>query len=120
MNKITQARDALSTDHTLLRIRRDGTRAARALPSASLNYIVDKAPVVQWLPKYNPRWILNDALAGLTVGALLIPQGLAYAKIATIPGEFGLMSSWLPAFIYFFMGTSKGKFFVAFMELEQH
>jgi len=109
MNKIRQARDALSTDHTLLRVRRDGARAARALPSSSVNYIVDKAPVVQWLPKYNPRWILNDALAGLTVGALLIPQGLAYAKIATIPGEFGLMSSWLPAFIYFFMGTSKGR-----------
>jgi sodium-independent sulfate anion transporter 11 len=117
MNKIRQARDALSTDHTLLRVRRDGARAARALPSSSVNYIVDKAPVVQWLPKYNPRWILNDALAGLTVGALLIPQGLAYAKIATIPGEFGLMSSWLPAFIYFFMGTSKGRSFNAFMEL---
>ncbi|KAI8284064.1 hypothetical protein K4K60_002226 [Colletotrichum sp. SAR11_57] len=37
----------------------------------------------------------------------MIPQALAYAKIATIPGEFGLYSSWLPAAIYVFMGTSK-------------
>jgi len=40
---------------------------------------------------------------------MLIPQSLAYAKIATIPGEYGLMSSWLPNFLYFIMGTSKGK-----------
>jgi sodium-independent sulfate anion transporter 11 len=41
---------------------------------------------------------------------MLIPQSLAYAKIATISGEFGLMSSWLPNFLYFIMGTSKGKY----------
>jgi MFS superfamily sulfate permease-like transporter len=60
----------------------------------------------------NPRWILNDVLAGITVGVLLIPQSLAYAKIATIPGQYGLMSSWLPNFLYFFMGTSKGALFL--------
>jgi sodium-independent sulfate anion transporter 11 len=52
--------------------------------------------------------LLNDTLAGITVGVLLIPQSLAYAKIATIPGQYGLMSSWLPNFLYFIMGTSKG------------
>ncbi|KAF2787531.1 hypothetical protein K505DRAFT_367278 [Melanomma pulvis-pyrius CBS 109.77] len=107
MKFVTQARDALATDHTLERVRRDGARVARAFPSASWNYLVDKVPVVHWLPRYHPRWVLNDLLAGVTVGALLIPQALAYAKIATIPGEFGLMSSWLPGLIYFFMGTSK-------------
>jgi hypothetical protein len=39
---------------------------------------------------------------------LQIPQGLAYAKLADIPVEAGLMSSWLPALIYAIMGTSKG------------
>ncbi|KAF2709084.1 hypothetical protein K504DRAFT_433917 [Pleomassaria siparia CBS 279.74] len=107
MKYITQARDALANDHTIQRVLRDGTKIARALPSASANYVTDKVPVIFWLPKYNPRWVLNDVLAGLTVGALLIPQGLAYAKIATIPGQFGLMSSWLPGLLYFFMGTSK-------------
>jgi sodium-independent sulfate anion transporter 11 len=72
-------------------------------------YVLQKAPIVQWLPKYNPRWFLNDTLAGITVGVLLIPQSLAYAKIATIPGEYGLMASWLPNFLYLIMGTSKGE-----------
>jgi sodium-independent sulfate anion transporter 11 len=40
---------------------------------------------------------------------MLIPQGLSYAKIATIPIEHGLYSSWLPAAIAVFLGTSKGK-----------
>lgn len=109
MEFVKRTREALTTDHTLLRARRDGGRALRALPSASAQYLVEKVPVVHWLPKYNPRWILNDMLAGITVGVLLIPQSLAYAKIATIPGQYGLMSSWLPNFLYFFMGTSKGQ-----------
>jgi MFS superfamily sulfate permease-like transporter len=55
------------------------------------------------------RWLLNDLIAGLTVGLMLIPQGLSYAKLAGIPVQYGLMSSWLPSAIYAFMGTSKGE-----------
>lgn len=100
--------DAISTDITINRTIRYGAKAARAAPSVAAQYLVERVPVVHWLPRYNPRWLLNDTLAGVTVGVLLIPQSLAYAKIATIPGEFGLMSSWLPNFLVFIMGTSKG------------
>ncbi|KAH9882251.1 hypothetical protein J1614_001423 [Plenodomus biglobosus] len=103
------AREAIATDTTLQRTVRYGGKALRAAPSVAGQYLVEKAPVIHWLPRYNPRWLLNDTLAGITVGVLLIPQSLAYAKIATIPGEYGLMSSWLPNFLYFIMGTSKGK-----------
>ncbi|KAF1350572.1 hypothetical protein EJ07DRAFT_184018 [Lizonia empirigonia] len=98
---------ALSTDITISRTIRYGEKAVRAAPSVAAQYLVERVPVVHWLPRYNPRWLLNDTLAGITVGVLLIPQSLAYAKIATIPGEFGLMSSWLPNFLVFIMGTSK-------------
>ena len=104
-----RTREALVTDITLQRTVRYGGKAFRAFPSVAGQYLVEKAPVIYWLPKYNIRWLLNDTLAGITVGVLLIPQSLAYAKIATIPGEFGLMSSWLPNFLYFIMGTSKGE-----------
>ena len=99
---------ALSTDITIDRTIRYSGKAVRAAPSVAAQYIVERVPVVHWLPRYNPRWLLNDTLAGITVGVLLIPQSLAYAKIATIPGEYGLMSSWLPNFLVFIMGTSKG------------
>ncbi|KAI8942890.1 hypothetical protein NX059_000930 [Plenodomus lindquistii] len=102
-----KTKEAIATDITLQRTVRYGEKAIRATPSVAGQYLIEKVPVVHWLPRYNPRWLLNDVLAGITVGVLLIPQSLAYAKIATIPGEFGLMSSWLPNFLYFFMGTSK-------------
>ncbi|KAJ4331540.1 hypothetical protein N0V87_009084 [Didymella glomerata] len=98
---------AVSTDITINRTIRYGNKAVRAAPSVAAQYLIERVPVVHWLPRYNPRWLLNDTLAGITVGVLLIPQSLAYAKIATIPGEFGLMSSWLPNFLVFIMGTSK-------------
>lgn len=103
-----RAKVALTTDVTLERTLRYGTKAVRAAPSVAGQYLLEKAPIIGWLPKYSPRWLLNDTLAGITVGVLLIPQSLAYAKIATIPGEYGLMSSWLPNYLYFIMGTSKG------------
>lgn len=108
MDYIKRVGEAISTDRTLQRAKRDSVRVARALPRATGDYLIEKAPVVQWAPKYQPRWLLYDALAGITIGVLLIPQALAYAKIATIPGQYGLMSSWLPNFLYFIMGTSKG------------
>ena len=92
----------IQTDENLARAQVYSRKAVRAFPS--------KVPIVQWAPQYNPRWILNDIVAGLTIGVMLIPQGLSYAKIATIPIQFGLMSSWLPAVIYTVMGTSKGTF----------
>ena len=104
-----RSREAIATDTTLQRTVRYGNKAVRAAPSVAGQYLLQKAPIIQWLPKYNPRWLLNDTLAGITVGVLLIPQSLAYAKIATIPGPYGLMSSWLPNFLYLVMGTSKGK-----------
>ncbi|ORY18832.1 sulfate permease [Clohesyomyces aquaticus] len=107
MSFLNKIRSGIRSDHTLHRVNLECSKAARALPSSSFEYVLEKVPIVQWLPKYNPRWVLNDILAGITVGVLLIPQALAYAKIATIPGEFGLMSSWLPNFLYFIMGTSK-------------
>lgn len=99
--------EAFSTDVTINRTIRYGGKAFRAAPSVAAQYLIERVPVVHWLPRYNPRWLLNDTLAGITVGVLLIPQSLAYAKIATIPGEYGLMSSWLPNFLVFIMGTSK-------------
>jgi sodium-independent sulfate anion transporter 11 len=117
MDFIKRSKKALAADHTLQRARRDGAKAGRALPRAAGNYLVEKVPIVHWLPMYNPRWVLNDLLAGITVGVLLIPQALAYAKLATIPPEYGLMSSWLPNFLYFIMGTSKGK---PFLPLRSH
>jgi sodium-independent sulfate anion transporter 11 len=108
MGLVSRTKQFVAEDRNIQRAGQHGAKAARALPRATGKYLLDKVPVVHWAPQYSPRWLANDALAGITVGVMLIPQALAYAKIATIPGQYGLMSSWLPNFLYFFMGTSKG------------
>lgn len=108
--KVVEAVKAdLRTDVTWNRVGRLTVKGARALPSTSLQYLLDKVPIVGWLPRYSPQWIFNDVIAGLTLGLMLIPQGLSYASLATIGVEYGLMSSWFPSALYAFMGTTKGE-----------
>lgn len=44
---------------------------------------------------------------GLTVGVVVVPQGMAYAKLAQLPVQFGLYSSFMGVLIYWFFATSK-------------
>ena len=44
-------------------------------------------PILGWLPKYQRSWLRLDLIAGLTVVALLIPEGMAYAQIAGMPPQ---------------------------------
>ncbi|KAL2879267.1 hypothetical protein SGCOL_005393 [Colletotrichum sp. CLE4] len=105
--KVEKVKDEFATDASIARARDFVVQGAPKLPSAAGVYLLEKVPIVQWLPKYNPKWLITDFIAGLTVGVMLIPQSLAYAKIATIPIANGLYSSWLPAAFAVFMGTSK-------------
>ncbi|KAG7255854.1 hypothetical protein CRUP_038606, partial [Coryphaenoides rupestris] len=69
----------------------DGTRLLRArLPRARL-------PIFTWLPRYRPReWLLGDSVAGLTVGVLHIPQGMAFALLTSVAPVFGSLHLLLP------------------------
>ncbi|KAK3988917.1 sulfate transporter family-domain-containing protein [Cladorrhinum sp. PSN332] len=107
MKLFNTVKESLLNDYTWNRVGRLAAKGARALPRASAEYVLDKFPIIGWLPRYNYRWLVNDVIAGLTIGLMLIPQGLSYAKIATIPVQYGLMSSWLPSAVYAFMGTTK-------------
>jgi sodium-independent sulfate anion transporter 11 len=44
---------------------------------------------------------------GITVGAVVVPQSMAYAKLAQLDPEFGLYSSFMGVLIYWFFATSK-------------
>ena len=48
-------------------------------------WLLDKFACIKWLVRYNPRWLLADVIAGLTVGLMVVPQALAYATIARLP-----------------------------------
>ena len=64
-------------------------------------------PILHWLPNYQKSYFNGDLFAGLTVGVMLIPQGMAYALIAGLPPVYGLYASIVPQLIYAILGTSR-------------
>jgi SulP family sulfate permease len=64
-------------------------------------------PALDWLPGYKQEQLKGDLSAGLTVGVMLIPQGMAYAMIAGLPPIYGLYASTIPLIIYALLGTSR-------------
>ena len=64
-------------------------------------------PILKWGPKLSKKAIKNDFIAGITVGIMLVPQGMAYAMLAGLPPVFGLYAALVPQVIYALMGTSR-------------
>jgi SulP family sulfate permease len=73
-----------------------------------MKFILKKRmPLLDWFPNYQKDWLRGDISAGLTVGVMLIPQGMAYASIAGLPPVYGLYASIIPIIIYAIFGTSR-------------
>lgn len=64
-------------------------------------------PSVEWIKNYNKKWLSGDISAGLTVGVMLIPQGMAYSMLAGLPPIYGLYAVTIPLIIYALLGTSR-------------
>ncbi|GAT27372.1 sulfate transporter [Aspergillus luchuensis] len=72
-----------------------------------LMYFYNLFPFLSWITKYNLQWFFGDLVAGITVGAVVVPQGMAYAKLAELPVQYGLYSSFMGVLVYWFFATSK-------------
>ncbi len=59
------------------------------------------------LDGYQRRWIVRDVLAGLSAGAVVVPQAMAYATIADLPVQVGLYTCIVPMLVYALLGGSR-------------
>ena len=64
-------------------------------------------PILSWLPEYDRSWLTFDAIAGLTLWGLLVPEAMAYAGIAGLPPQAGLYTLVLSLLVYALLGTSR-------------
>ena len=65
--------------------------AARAAARPGLGWRL--VPALDALRGYRARDARSDAVAGLTVAAVAVPQAMAYAMVAGLPAEYGLYTA---------------------------
>ncbi|ROP74594.1 SulP family inorganic anion transporter [Curtobacterium sp. PhB115] len=56
---------------------------------------------------YDRRWLSRDVIAGLSAGAVVVPQAMAYATIANLPVQVGLYTCMAPMVVYALLGGSR-------------
>lgn len=60
------------------------------LPHLIQDYFISLFPIATWIHRYNVQWLIRDLIAGITVGIVVVPQSMGYAKIAELPAQYGL------------------------------
>ncbi|RAR14062.1 sulfate permease [Stemphylium lycopersici] len=70
-------------------------------------YVRELFPSARWIRRYNLHWLAGDAIAGITVGLVVVPQAMAYASLARLSPAFGLYTTFTGACLYWIFGTSR-------------
>ena len=65
------------------------------------------APGIQLLRTYRSEWFRSDFVAGLSLAAVALPIGIAYAQLAGFPPVIGIYSCILPPVAYALFGSSR-------------
>jgi high affinity sulfate transporter 1 len=75
---------------------------------ALLRSIVEpRVPILTWARTYDRAWLRPDLIAGLTSWAVGVPIALAYAGLAGMPPEVGLVTAFAALAAYACLGTSR-------------
>ncbi len=64
-------------------------------------------PPAQWLATYQPRWLIRDLVAGVTLAAYGVPVSLAYASLAGLPPQYGVYGYLFGGLCYALFGSSR-------------
>jgi SulP family sulfate permease len=64
-------------------------------------------PITQWLPAYPREWLRSDLTAALTSWGVMVPVALAYAGLAGVPPELGLVTAFVALAVYAVFGSSR-------------
>ncbi|XP_019751227.1 solute carrier family 26 member 10 isoform X1 [Hippocampus comes] len=82
--------------------------SCRCSRRACLQLLRHRVPIFNWLPRYRfKKCFFGDTIAGLTVGVLHIPQGMAFALLTSVAPIFGLYTSFFPVVLYMIFGTGR-------------
>src|SRR5512147_2393177 len=63
--------------------------------------------LLPWAAGFQPAWLGHDLVAGLALGVVMIPQGMAYAELAGVPAVAGLYATMAAIIGYALLGSSR-------------
>lgn len=72
-----------------------------------MDYILRRIPILKDVMSYGLGKAKADVVAGLTVAAVLIPQGMAYAGLCKVDPIFGLYSAIVPLILFCVFSSSR-------------
>ena len=73
------------------------------IPGFAHNYM----PGLEIFSRYDRSWLRSDLGAGLSVAAIALPVGIAYADLAGVPAVIGMYSAIFPLLAYALFGSSR-------------
>ncbi|KAI5431527.1 Sulfate transporter 4.1 [Lathyrus oleraceus] len=82
--------------------------ASKLRRMTALEWLEFFLPCYRWIRIYKWReYFQVDLMAGITVGVMLVPQSMSYAKLAGLQPIYGLYSGFVPIFMYAIFGSSR-------------
>ncbi len=64
-------------------------------------------PGLEMFSRYEASWLPRDLAAGLSIAAVALPVGIAYADLAGVPAVYGIYAAIFPLFAYALFGSSR-------------
>ncbi len=77
------------------------------LPTLLATLVARYVPITRWLPAYPRAWLRSDLLAAITSWGVMVPVALAYAGLAGVSPELGLVTAFAALAAYAVFGTSR-------------
>jgi high affinity sulfate transporter 1 len=83
------------------------TDTAGPRQNAAGNRLARWLPVTGWLPSYSAGWLAADVVAGVTLGAYLLPAALGDASLANLPPAAGLYACLMSGLVFWVFCSSR-------------
>ncbi len=84
------------------------THAGKMTPKTAVEFAGHSLQFMRWMPSYSwNKEGVGDMVAGVTVGVVLIAQGVAYGMLTGMKPYYGLYAGLVPATVYGLLGTSR-------------
>ena len=90
-----------------IRLKTEGSKERQLSWPSTLHLIETVIPGIRLARTYQRRWLRTDLIAGVTIFAVLAPQGMAYGELAGVAPVAGLYTAYIAMIFYAVFASSR-------------